>query len=72
MTGNAINAKSEALELRELSSEELSVIAGGSNMADMLGGIANAAVAAGEGVVTVVSTVQAGARLAGKLRDVLR
>jgi hypothetical protein len=59
-------------EIRELTNEELSVIAGGSNMADMLGGIANAAVAAGEGVVTVVSTVQAAAWLGGKLRDALR
>jgi len=30
MTGNAINAKSEALELHELSSEELDAVAGGS------------------------------------------
>jgi hypothetical protein len=29
MTGNAINAKSEALELRELSSEELNAVSGG-------------------------------------------
>jgi hypothetical protein len=29
MTGNAINAKSEALELRELSSEELDAVSGG-------------------------------------------
>jgi hypothetical protein len=30
MTGNAINAKSEALELPELSSEELDAVSGGS------------------------------------------
>jgi hypothetical protein len=30
MTGNAINAKSEALELHELSSEELDAVSGGS------------------------------------------
>jgi hypothetical protein len=29
MTGNAVNAKSEALELHELSSEELDAVAGG-------------------------------------------
>lgn len=29
MTGNAINAKSEALELHELSSEELDAVSGG-------------------------------------------
>ena len=29
MTGNAINAKSEALELRDLSSEELDAVSGG-------------------------------------------
>jgi hypothetical protein len=29
MTGNAINAKSEALELHELSSEELDRVSGG-------------------------------------------
>jgi len=29
MTGNAINAKSEALELHELSSEELEAVSGG-------------------------------------------
>jgi hypothetical protein len=62
----------ETSEIRELTNEELSVIAGGFNMADMLGGIANGAVAAGEGVVTVVSTVQAAAWIGGKLRDVLR
>jgi hypothetical protein len=28
-TGNAINAKSEALEVRELSSEELNAVSGG-------------------------------------------
>jgi hypothetical protein len=30
MTGNAINAKSEALEPRELSSEDLDAVSGGS------------------------------------------
>ena len=30
MTGNAINAKSEALKLHELSSEELDAVSGGS------------------------------------------
>ena len=29
MTGNALNAKSEALELHELSSEELDAVSGG-------------------------------------------
>jgi hypothetical protein len=29
MTGNAINAKSEALELHEMSSEELDAVSGG-------------------------------------------
>jgi hypothetical protein len=62
----------ETSAIRELTNEELSVIAGGFNMADMLGGIANAAVAAGDGVVTVVSTVQAAAWIGGKLRDVLK
>jgi hypothetical protein len=31
MTGNAINAKSEALELHELSPEELEAVSGGSS-----------------------------------------
>jgi hypothetical protein len=34
MTGNAINAKSEALELRGLSSEELDTVSGGSWFAE--------------------------------------
>jgi hypothetical protein len=37
MTGNAINAKSEALELPELSSEELDAVSGGS-LSSFLGG----------------------------------
>ena len=37
MTGNAINAKSEALELPELSSEELDAVSGGS-FTSVLGG----------------------------------
>ena len=36
MTGNAINAKSEALDVRELSSKELDAVSGG---ASGLGGI---------------------------------
>jgi hypothetical protein len=32
MTGNAINAKSEALELHELSSEELDAVSGGNKV----------------------------------------
>jgi hypothetical protein len=34
MTGNAINAKSEALELHELSSEELDAVSGGDKAND--------------------------------------
>ena len=37
MTGNAINAKSKALEQRELSSEELDAVSGGS-IVSILGG----------------------------------
>lgn len=38
MTGNAINAKSEALELHELSSEELDRVGGGSGLGGIMGG----------------------------------
>jgi bacteriocin-like protein len=34
MTGNAVNAKSEALELHELSSKELDAVSGGSKNAE--------------------------------------
>jgi hypothetical protein len=34
MTGNAINAKSEALELHELSSEELDAVSGGTTISE--------------------------------------
>jgi hypothetical protein len=43
MTGNAINAKSEALELHELSSEELDAVSGGDGMD--ISGAASAAAA---------------------------
>jgi hypothetical protein len=36
MTENAINAESEILELHELSSEELDVVAGGQTQSDAL------------------------------------
>ena len=35
MTGNAIKAKSEALELHELSSEELGAVSGGARREDL-------------------------------------
>jgi ABC-type enterochelin transport system ATPase subunit len=35
MTGNAINAKSEALELHELSSEELDAVSGGDKSTEL-------------------------------------
>ena len=35
MTANAINAKSEALELHELSSEELDAVSGGDKAVDL-------------------------------------
>jgi hypothetical protein len=38
MTGNAINAKSEALNVRELSSEELDRVSGGSGLGGIMGG----------------------------------
>jgi hypothetical protein len=37
MTGNAINAKGEALDLHELSSEELDAVSGGSLISFLVG-----------------------------------
>jgi hypothetical protein len=57
MTGNAINAKSEALELHELSSEELDAVSGGFIVKGGLEGVCSKGEGTGGGPMGMINQI---------------